>query len=218
MNKTFELYEEYCQSKRHEPNKQTLRNNLLNFQKEYRQHLLGMGKNYMEYRDKAYERQLAKLATERCKSKKEWQDMEADDQRMMATGVMTYKSAQELLERYIDKINLSYKAEQWFMNQIVICDDKLKQISCADIPARKKRNKLNHWQARKTGYVLQLSLQAYKTNRLEALVTKWRGICEKIKTADIAREIAAERAGNGNKYGFNPNMQSRDTATGIFED
>ena len=53
-------------------------------------------------------------------------------------------------------------------------------------------------------------------HRLEFLVRKWRSICEAIRVADIKKTIAEERSGHGNKYGFNPNMQSRETATDIF--
>lgn len=62
------------------------------------------------------------------------------------------------------------------------------------------------------------AIQTRKTDRYERLIYKWLGICEIIHQADIAHEIAVERKGMGNKYGFNPNMQSRDTATGVFED
>ena len=47
---------------------------------------------------------------------------------------------------------------------------------------------------------------------------KWLGVIQKIRIADIAKEIKCERGGNGNKYGFNPNMSSRETATDMFQE
>ena len=40
----------------------------------------------------------------------------------------------------------------------------------------------------------------------------------KINEAGVALEIAAERRGVGNKYGFNPKAQSRETAEKMHED
>lgn len=213
-----ELYEEYCQSMRPTPTQQTLQENLSKFRQEYRQRTLESGKHFIECRHQDYDRKLAEIALDKCKSKKEWQDMEADDQRTKATGHMTELSAEELMERYIDKTNLSYNAEQWFMEQIKLCEKELAYIAITNISERKKHNKITHWQERRTGYLVKLHVQIHKTHRLESFALKWCGIYHKIKLANIAKEIAAERKGVGNKYGFNPNMQSRETATGIFED
>jgi len=57
-----------------------------------------------------------------------------------------------------------------------------------------------------------------KTEHYEHLVMKWRGIMAKINEAGVALEIAAERRGVGNKYGFNPKAQSRETAEKMHED
>lgn len=220
MDKTQQnkLYEEYCQSMRPQPTKETLQRNLAKFKQEHRQATLESGKHFIEYRHKDYDRKLAENALNQCKSKQEWRDMEADDQRPKATGIMTQRSAEELMERCVNKANISYNAEQWFMNQIKLCEEALAEITDANISERKKHNKIKHWKERRTEYLVKLDVQIHKTHRFEALATKWRGIFEQIKTAAIAREIAAERAGHGNKYGFNPNMQSRATATGIFTD
>ena len=213
-----ELYEEYCPSTRFSPTQQTLQENLLKFRKEYRQKTLKSGKYFIACRHQDYDRKLTEIALNNCKSKKEWQDMEADDQRTKASGIMTELSAEELMERYADKTNLSYKAEQWFMDQIKLCEKKLIEIASSNIPERKKHNKSTHWQDRRTGYLVNLDVQIHKTHRFEKLALKWCGIYHKIKLANIDKEIAAESAGHGNKYGFNPDMQSRDTATGIFSD
>lgn len=215
------IYQEYCQFMQptpQQPTEQTLRDNLAKAQHEHRQRTLESGRHFIDCRHKEYDRKLADIALGQCKSKKEWQDMEADDQRMMSTGVMTHKSAQELLDRYIDKINRSYQAEHWYMSEIRKCEQEIAKIEQSNESARRKHNKLVHWQTRQQNYLVKLHVQTIKTDRFECLVTKWRGICEKIRIADIAREITAERLGVDNKYGFNPNMQDRETATGIFTD
>lgn len=215
------IYQEYCQLMQpmpQPPTKQTLRANLAKSRQEHLRHTLESGRHFIECRHKEYDRKLVDIALVQCKSKKEWQDMEADDQRIMATGVMTHKSAQELLERYIDKINRSYQAERWYMAEIRKCEQEIAGIEQSDSSARRKHNKLGHWQTRRQNYLVKLHVQTIKTDRFEHLVTKWRGICEQIRIAEINREIRAERTGIGNTYGFNPNMQNRETATGIFTD
>lgn len=215
------IYQEYCQFMQpipQQPTEQTLRDNLVAAQREHRQRTLESGRHFIEYCHKEYDRKLADIALGQCKSKKEWRDMEADDQRMMSTGVMTHKSAQELLERYTDKINRSYQAERWYMSEIRKCEQEIAKIEQSNESARRKHNKLVHWQTRRQNYLVKLHVQTIKTDRFEHLVTKWRGICEQIRIAEINREIRAERTGIGNTYGFNPNMQDRETATGIFTD
>jgi len=214
------LYQEYCRAIRQSAytTDTVLKENLEKSRKDHRQRTLESGRHFIDCRHKEYDRKLVEIALAQCKSKEDWHDMEADDQRMMATGVMTHRSAQDLLERYVDKINQSYKAELWYTAEIRKCEQEIAKIEQSDISAKRRHNKLEHWQARKLNYLVNLCTQTIKTDRFERLVTKWRGICEKIRIAEIAHEIRNERAGHGNKYGFNPNMQDRETATGIFTD
>jgi len=216
----FDLYQEYCTTMQQsaQPSAKVLKDNLAKFRLEHYQRTLESGRYFIDCRHKEYDQKLADIALAQCKSKKEWQDMDADDQQTLATGIMTYRSAQELLDRYIDKINQSYKAEQWYMAEIRKCDNEITKINQLNCSARRKHNKSQHWLNRKTGYLINLHVQTIKTARFEHLINKWRGICEKIRTADISHEIRAERNGCGNKYGFNPNMQDRATATGLFTD
>lgn len=218
QNSIYQEYYQFMQPIPQQPTEQTLRDNLVAAQREHRQRTLESGRHFIEYCHKEYDRKLADIALGQCKSKKEWRDMEADDQRMMSTGVMTHKSAQELLERYTDKINRSYQAERWYMSEIRKCEQEIAKIEQSNESARRKHNKLVHWQTRRQNYLVKLHVQTIKTDRFEHLVTKWRGICEQIRIAEINREIRAERTGIGNTYGFNPNMQDRETATGIFTD
>ena len=104
------------------------------------------------------------------------------------------------------------------MSEIRKCEQEIAKIEQSNESARRKHNKLVHWQTRRQNYLVKLHVQTIKTDRFEHLVTKWRGICEQIRIAEINREIRAERTGIGNTYGFNPNMQDRETATGIFTD
>lgn len=218
--KNYEIYAEYCASfispKIYTP--QELDENLQKHHKQYREKLGDSGRHFVQTPHIDYEKQLIQIALANAKSKQDWQNAEADDMRMQATGQMTHKNASELLDRYLEKIQRSYKAEAWFQNQITICDKKLSEIIASNIPAHKKSNKIKHWKSRRTGFVVNLAVQIEKTNRLEFLVTKWRGICEQIRLAEINKEIRQEKQGIGYKYGFNPNMQSRETATDIFND
>ena len=102
------------------------------------------------------------------------------------------------------------------MKQIKICDQKILELQNSNLPPQRKHNKITHWRERKTVYDINYFLQIRKTHRIERLVRKWRSISLAIETADIKKTIAEERSGHGNHYGFNPNMQSCETATDIF--
>lgn len=167
---------------------------------------------------KHYEQRILTHALANLKNRQEWRDLEADDIRHNTTPGMRQMDAIPLLERYQAKIQSAYRAEQWYLAQIAECDKRIAEIKTWQTWNKSKSNRLTHWTGRRimleTGYATQIK----KTDRYERLIYKWLGICDTIHQAYIAHEIAAERRGIGNKYGFNPNMQSRDTATGIFED
>ncbi len=215
-----DLYTEYCAmySLRTHHTEQELANNLQTHRQEYSEKLNDSGRHFVQSPYTDYEKKLIQIALANAKSKQEWQDMEADDMRMKATGFMTHKNASELLDRYANKIQNAYKSEKWFQRQIDICNTKISEIAASNMPAHKKENKITHWKSRRTGFVVSLAVQIEKTNRFEFLATKWRGICEQIRLAAIKREIRLEKQGVGNKYGFNPNMQSREDATGVFNE
>lgn len=130
---------------------------------------------------------------------------------------MTTMGVEELLERYKLKIQNAYRAEIWFTTQLKKCQAKLDELR-SQPQTKSSRNKIKHWTERKITYELGLASQIDKTNRYESLIMKWLGVIQKIRTADVAKEIKYERRGNGNKYGFNPNMASRETATGMFHE
>lgn len=163
-----------------------------------------------------YEQKFIQTALNDAKHKKEWQQMEADDIRIRADGKIKQRDAFELLDRYENKIQRCYKTEQWFLEQMEICDQKILELQNSNLPLQRKHNKITHWRERKTGYDVNYYLLIQKMHRLEFLVRKWRSICEAIRVADIKKTIAEERSGHGNKYGFNPNMQSRETATDVY--
>lgn len=173
-----------------------------------------------EWTDKLaeFEQTLLKRALDELKNCQEWQDAEADDIRHSAYGVLKHTNAMDLLERYQNKIQKSYNAEQWHMRQICDCDAKIAELHKWDSTSRRKTNMLKHWRERRVICEAKYQEQVQKSHRYEQLIYKWMMICDAIRQSDIAHEIAAEREGVGNKYGFNPNMQSRDTATGVFED
>ena len=136
---------------------------------------------------------------------------------------MQHRQADELVERYKGKALVKYQSESWLCEQIAICDNMISELQ--KLPAmtgqsktKSAQNKLEHWRRRKMGYELSLKEILQKIARLENKAMKWRGIREKIRIAEVAREIAAERSGIGNKYGNNPKMESRETAEGIFQD
>lgn len=167
---------------------------------------------------KQYEQRILTHALADLKNRQEWHDLEADDIRHGTTPGMYHIDALSLLERYQAKIQTSYRVEQWYLAQIAECDKRLAEIKTWQTGNKSKANRLNHWTARRVMLETGYSNQIKKTDRYERLIYKWLGICDAIRQADIAREITAERAGRSNKYGFNPNMQSRDTATGMFSD
>lgn len=166
----------------------------------------------------AYEEILLKRALKELKNKREWQDLEADDIRTKATGFITQMSASELLDRYKTKIQHTYRAEEWFKDKLDKCDKVIAETNTWQTNSKRKTNKLNHWRKERVIFDCKYWEYVNKSHRYEKLIYKWAGICDQVKQAAIAKEIALELKGEGNKYGFNPNMQSRETATGIFTD
>lgn len=176
----------------------------------------------------AYRQKLADIALVNCKSRAEWQNADGISFNLdTSNGVMVHKSACELLERYQNKATSAFHTIQWYAAQIKHCDEEIEkwQKQIAELnhmhrprAQRSAQNKLKHWRERHLMLEIQMSKAVQKNNFLEQKVMKWMGITEKIKIAAIAREIRKEIDGCGNKYGFNPNMQSRETATDIFSD
>lgn len=167
---------------------------------------------------KQYEQRILTHALVNLKHRQEWRDLEANDIRHNTTPGMHHMDATSLLERYQAKIQSSYRAKQWYLTRLAECDAKIAELATWQTMNKSKDHRLKHWRERRVMLESKYAIQTKKADRYERLIYKWLSICEMIHQADIGREITAERAGHGNKYGFNPNMRSRETATGIFED
>ena len=165
-----------------------------------------------------YEEKLLQRALQEIKTKKEWQDLEAEDMRPKAIGVRPHTSAFELLDRYKNRIQRTYRVEEWFLKKIAECDKVIAETNTWQTNSKRKANKLKHWRDERVKFDKKYWVYVDKSNRYERLIYKWASICEQIKQADIAKEISNEKRGYGNQYGYNPFMQSRETASGIFED
>lgn len=199
------------------PTPEELRANTERFRREHASRLNSLGRHFIHEPLSEYDKKIAEKALADCKSWAEWKALEADDIRIKTTGIMTTMGVEELLERYKLKIQNAYRAEIWFTTQLKKCQAKLDELR-SQPQTKSSRNKIKHWTERKITYELGLASQIDKTNRYESLIMKWLGVIQKIRTADVAKEIKYERRGNGNKYGFNPNMASRETATGMFHE
>lgn len=217
MNDFGDFIRQYYQQYGNQPTEATLKSNLEKFRNEHKAKLNEAGRHFVYDPIAEYDRQIAERALNECKNSDEWRALEADDIRFKSTGVMSAMSAEELLERYRQKIQQAYRAEAWFSNQIRDCETKLTELKSQE-QTKSVKNKTKHWAERKLTCELGLCEQIQKTNRYERLIMKWLGICQKIQIADVKNEIKRERQGDGNKYGYNPNMASRETATGIFEE
>ena len=68
---------------------QQMQLNLENHRRIYHQRTIDAGRYFIEHPLLDYERKLAQIALDECKSKQEWQTASADDIRISATGVMT---------------------------------------------------------------------------------------------------------------------------------
>lgn len=165
-----------------------------------------------------YEQKLLERALKELKTKKEWQDAEANDIRPNTYGARRHMSAFELLDLYKDKIQRSYKAEKWFLDRIEECNCVIANLEAWQTSSKSKARRIKHWRERRVVFDLGYYRQVDKSHRYERLINKWRSICSIIRQADINKEISEEKLGNGNKYGFNPNMKDRSCATGIFND
>ncbi len=227
----YELWTEYSASMAVMPNHSfapsVLKQNLESERAKRREHTQEQGKFFVNDPLKPYEQNLALIATTNCKSRQDWQNGEADDMRMCATDIMVHKSAEELLERYRVKIQSIYRTESLYERQIADCKQmivKLGQQIVVLEPTNRKRalhsakNKLKHWQERLTGLQCDLVHHQNREKHIEQKCMKWLGITEKIKIAETELEIKHEKAGLGNKYGFNPKAQFRETAETMFLD
>lgn len=227
----YELWAEYSASMAVMPNHSfapsVLKQNLENERAKRREYTQEQGKFFVNDPLKPYEQNLALIATTNCKSRQGWQNDEADDMRMCATGIMVHKSAEELLEHYRAKIQSIYHTEILYERQIADCKQMIvklgQQIVALELTNRKRalqsaKNKLKHWKERLTSLQCDLAHQQNREKRIEHKCMKWLGITEKIKIAETALEIKQEKASLGNKYGFNPKAQSRETAEIMFSD
>lgn len=174
-----------------------------------------------------YEFKIANIAEQDCKTPAQWQNEEAEDIRINALGAMKYRSAGECLELCQDKLQRAYTNEKRVQTEIdkylAIIQDKeqiIKELSNTGYKNRLRsaNNKLEHAKGCIVVLECELSKQEPKTQRYERLIMKWTGINEKLKLAHIKQEIRAEKAGIGNKYGYNPKAQSRETAEIMFQD
>ncbi|MBN1281637.1 MAG: hypothetical protein JW985_01570 [Alphaproteobacteria bacterium] len=174
-----------------------------------------------------HEIKIAEVAERNCKTKKEWRDAEAEDIRHGTIGNPTEMGAEELLGRYRNKMQMVDRVKLWYSDQIAICESRIielqEQIPILAKTTRKRAirgaaNKLNHWETRLIGLEYNLMRYEHKSRRYQGLNMKWLGIVIKIEIAAIACQIAEERRGVGNKYGFNPNAKSRETAEIMFVD
>ncbi len=227
----YELWAEYSASMAVMPNsffaQSVLKQNLENERAKRREYTQEQGKFFVNDPLKPYEQNLALIATTNCKSRQGWQNDEADDMRICTTGIMLHKSAEELLEHYRDKIQSIYRTESLYERQIADCKQMIVKLGqqIVDLESTNQqralqsaKNKLKHWQERLTGLQCGLAHQQNREKRIEQKCMKWLGITEKIKIAETALEIKHEKASLGNKYGFNPKAQSRETAEIMFLD
>lgn len=199
------------------PTAEQVQKNTKKFQQMHAEHVNHLGRHFIEDPLSEYDTKITEKALQECKSLPEWKALEANDIRINATGIMKTRSIEELLERYKLKIQHAYRAEIWFTNQLTKCQTKLVELQ-SQPQTKSTRNKIKHWTERKLVFELGLASQIDKTHRYERMIMKWLGVIQKIRIADIAKEIKCERWGNGNKYGFNPNMSSRETATDMFQE
>lgn len=174
------------------------------------------------------ELKIVHIAEQECKTRAQWRKEETENIiRTNAIGSLRHKSADECLERSRQKLQSAYNNEARIMSEIdnyrAIIHDKEKNIERLSRTGYKNRlrsekNKLDH--AKGCIIILERELvkKSIKTKFYDYLVMKWIGVNEKLKLAHINQEIREEKAGIGNKYGFNPKAQSRETAEMIFQD
>lgn len=174
-----------------------------------------------------YELKVADIAEQECKTPAQWRNEEAEGIRINTLGAMTHRSAGELLERYQLKIQMAYKNENRIQTEInryqAIIQENEKTIEELSKTGFKNRlrsakNKLEHAKGFIVILECELAKQNIKTQRYSDKVMKWTGINKKLKLAYIKQEIRDEKSGIGNKYGYNPKAQSRETAEIMFQD
>ena len=193
----------------------------------YRGKLREQGRHLSSCPHKDYNQTRVAVAMAECKSKSEWQVDDVKYAQISTTGVMIHKSAEECLELTLDKVQQKYRIEDWYAKQIGDCERRIAELKSEITELtgtnrkralRGAKSKLTHWQARLTGLQCNLMASWNKTNKYEKQSMKWTGIIGHIKIAEIAKTIKDERRGIGNKYGFNPKAQSRETAEIMFND
>lgn len=163
-----------------------------------------------------YENQILNRAMKELKHRQDWQNLEAEYTCHSAHGVPRHTSAAELLERYKVKIQRCYRAIDRHLLELHKCDVKIAELNQWPGDCKSKRNRLIHWRGQRVIHDNKCEEYTRKANKYEKLLYKWMGICEQLRLAYINKEIELERNGDGNLYGFNSNMQSRETAAEMF--
>lgn len=171
---------------------------------------------------------LKDYAMRHCKSRKKWQAESVNGTGLdRSRGIMAHKCAQELSDKYQNRAAAAHQTCQNYIAKIKQCDEQIENLEniqqelnrYSSHRARKSvQNKLTHWRGRRVGLENQLAEFEQKEKYFKEEFIKWLGVIEKIKLALIKREICKDKSGRSNKYGFNPNIQSRETATGVFCD
>jgi hypothetical protein len=140
---------------------------------------------------------------------------------------MNYKQPDQMLTHYQEKSEIANNSEKRHSDKIANCLSKISELENLRIKLlgtnykrrqRKIENKLNHWKQLLSDLQDRLNKFEQKSTKYNDETMKWIGIVEKIKNIEIANEITKEKRMIGNKYGFNPLAQSRETAEIMFED
>lgn len=163
-----------------------------------------------------YEDKILNRAMKELKNCQEWQALEAEYICHSARSIPRHTSATELLERYKVKIQRCYRAIDRHLLELQKCDVKISELNQWPGNCKSKRNRLIHWRGQRVIHDSKCEEYTRKANKYEKLLYKWMGICEQLHLTYIGKEIELERNGDGNLYGFNPNMQSRETAAEMF--
>ncbi|MDR1691341.1 MAG: hypothetical protein LBR35_00665 [Rickettsiales bacterium] len=157
---------------------------------------------------------LREIAERNCKSKKEWQDQEANDIcGKFCDGEMKPLHVEELIERYAGKLYRLQITELKIREKIDACEDKIemlldRQFELEDLgkypkTLRSVNNKLENAKKWRVGLLHRLEFFESKIKFYTEKNMKWLGINEKIEIATIAKEIWLEKQGKSvPKYGY----------------
>ena len=210
----WELWQEYEKmfASWEETTPEILRENLDKDRQRRAEKKRHQGRHRVDDVEKA-ELELAKRAEAACLSRAGWQALDASEKRGLLCEVwMIHKDASEMLEYYQEKLSTAHnakknalKGQDWYEKRQETLKANIALLPSNGRRRLKKANNKLAWARQKAMLDCEFALSKHqrKIEFCESKIIKWLGIVEKIKLAEITKQLQAEKDGRvAPRYGY----------------